>query len=296
MRNSSITILIIITALASVAQDTGWNYSVDANVTVALSTFSSNWTGNDAGTLVWVSRLNATARRALNKRLISENSLKLNFGQTKVQNKTTKRWSSPEKSSDDINLQTVMRFPVGQAIDPFLGFTLNSQFLDNRYDREEYLNPMELTQSFGMAREILKRDKMNWNLRIGCATRQSINKNFRVPGDSITPFRFKTDIVKDGGGELVSELKYKNNDMISIFSKIRIFEAFISSKAEKLALNNHWRYPDITWESILQFNLTRNILFSYNLILIYDRDVDEQSRIKQTLGAGLSINLSSRKK
>jgi hypothetical protein len=273
-----------------------WQYSLDADLTVALNTFSSNWKSKDAGSLAWVSKMTVMAKKRLYEKALSETTVKLIFGQTKLQDKSTKRWSSPEKSSDDIQVQSVLRFDIGKFINPFLSVHLKSQFVDNRRDtNKRYLNPVEFTESLGFARDLLKTKSITWNSRFGCALRQRIDFDHPMLKDSAGHTLYVVDIVKDGGGEIVSEFKFFKPQMLMVNSKLKIFSAFISSQATKKAENDFWRYPDVSLETSVSFFLTRNLILSYYYNIIYDREFDKMPRSKQTLGAGLGIDLTSGK-
>ena len=284
------TILFLFFTANSLSQDSSWQYSVDGNTTVALNTFSNNWKGKDAGTLIWVSKLNLGLKRQISKQINSETACNLAFGQTKLQDKKTKRWSAPEKSSDNINFQSVLRFNIGQFIDPFAAMNLWSQFLDNSNDTyQRHLNPLKLTESMGLARDIVKKNSLTWNARFGCALRQNYDRDILIPGDSINKDSYRTELVKDGGSELVSEFRYNREKSLVISGKLGIFAALFSSETQELIKNDFWRYPDINFESTLSFYLTRNLIFSYNYNIAYDREIDKNSRVKQTLGVGLGF-------
>lgn len=273
-----------------------WQYSLDADLTVALNTFSSNWKSKDAGSLAWVSKMTVMVKKRLYGKALSETTIKLIFGQTKLQDKSTKRWSSPEKSSDDIQVQSVLRFDIGKFIDPFLSAHLRSQFVDNRRDTDKrYLNPVEFTESLGFARDLIKTKSITWNTRFGCALRQRIDSDHPLPKDTVGHTLYVLDIVKDGGGEIVSEFKFLKPQTLMVNSKLKIFSAFISSEATKKAETDFWRYPDVSLETSVSFFLTRNLILSYYYNIIYDREFDKMPRSKQTLGAGLGIDLTSGK-
>lgn len=273
-----------------------WQYSIDSDLTIALNTFSSNWKSKDAGSLVWVSKMNAIAKKHLFDKAVSETTLKLIYGQTKLQDKTTKRWSSPEKSSDDIQMQSILRFDIGKFIDPFISASINSQFVDNRKDQYKcYFNPVEFTESFGFARDLIKNGNLVWTSRFGCAVRQSVDRDYPQSGDSAGQIIYVLDIIKDGGSELVSEFKYNRPSLFSIVNKLRIYTAFISTESVKMAENDYWRYPDITFETSISLFLTRNLIMSYYYNLIFDREFDKEPRSRQTLGAGFKFGFVSKK-
>lgn len=279
------------------AKDSSWHYSIDGNFLITLNTFSDNWTGSSAGSVIWVSKLNGIWKRQLTDWILSENTLKLAFGQTKVQDKKSKKWSSPEKSSDNINFLSLLKFRAGGFIDPYISWNLNSQFLDNHADSHVvYMNPLEITESFGLARDLIKTGNVFWNFRLGSALRQKIDMNYFYKGDSIRPGYFGTEIINDGGAELVSELRLRSGNFLRFSSKLRLYQAFLSTVALKSSLNDFWRYPDINLECSVNLNVTKNVLFNYYINVVYDRETSIDAKFKQSMGAGLGINFSSRTK
>src|SRR5665647_1972345 len=92
------------------AGDSKWQYSIDAGLKMSLSTFSNNWSGNTAGTFVWISDIDASVQRQYGKWLDNEEILNFTFGQTTVQDKSSKKWSSLEKAADEINFQSISKF------------------------------------------------------------------------------------------------------------------------------------------------------------------------------------------
>ncbi len=279
------------------AKDSSWHYSIDGNFLITLNTFSDNWTGSSAGSIIWVSKLNGIWKRQLTDRIFSENTLKLAFGQTRVQDKKSKKWSSPEKSSDNINFLSLLKFRFGGFIDPYTSWSISSQFLDNHDDSHiTYFNPLEVTESFGLARDIIKTENFFWNFRLGCALRQKIDMNHLYAADSIRPRYYGTEVINDGGGELFSEFRFRSGNFLRFSTKLRLYQAFLSTVAHKSSPNDFWRYPDVNMETTINFNLTKNILFNYNINVVYDRETGEEPKIKQSMGAGLGICFSSRAK
>lgn len=275
------------------AKDSRWHYSIDGSFLITLNTFSDNWKGSSAGSIIWVSKLNGLWKRKLTDRVLSENSLKLVFGQTRVQDKKTKKWSSPEKSSDCIDFLSILKFRFGGFIDPYLSLSLTSQFMDNHDESHiVFINPLAITESFGLARDIIKTENFFWNFRMGCALRQNIDMNHLYPSTSIRPEHYGTEFVNDGGAELCSELRLRAGKFLRFSTKLRLYQAFISTDALKISLNDSWQYPDINLESSVNLNVTKNILFNYYINVVYDRETGTGPRIKQSMGAGLAIHFS----
>ena len=276
------------------AKDLKWQYSVDAGLNVSLSTFSNNWIGNTAGTFVWISDIDASVQRQFGKWLDNEEILNFTFGQTSVQDKNSKKWSSLEKSADEINFQSISKFFLGKFMNPCLALQLNSQLTDDEEeDNCRYLNPIEFTESFGLSRTFGTKNKALFNIRLSGALRQKYNRHNSLKDDSIGVVSYYSSYTKDGGAELVLDLRWKKGDAFTLYSKTTIFQALIRSDPEVPMLNEFWKYPDIRWETQFSTNITSFLQFTYCFLLNYDREVDQKSRFKQTVGVGLLFSLSN---
>ena len=277
------------------ASDSDWQYSVDAGLKMSLSTFSNNWSGNNIGTFIWESDFEASIQKKLFKYLENEEKLNISYGQTSVQSKTDKRWSSLEKSEDEIEFLSTNKFFIGKLISPCISFQLNTQFIDDEEEfNKRYLNPLLLKESFGIVRAFGRRDKVFCNFRLSGALRQEINRFNEIVDDSTeTIVGYNTIINKDGGAELVTEFRWKKADHFTITSKSTIFKALIRYNPENPPKNDYWKHPDVKWETVISSNITSFLQFTYYFMLHYDREIDDRIRYKQTLGVGLSLSFSN---
>ena len=287
----------------SFAQDTatsksGWKYSVLTNLTLNLNSYSDNWAGSEFSAMSWGWQFNGTAERQFTKMMFNKNTLKLAFGQTALQEKNVstgeKKWQKFKKSSDLIDFETVLRFTLHSYVDPFIGARVITQFVDSRvagYDCNG--NPLIITESFGAIRDLLKRDRIVWTARLGGAIRQSIDLNELLP-DSLKP---SDKLTNDGGMEFVTDLKANTKDnRISYASQIKAYEAMFSSSTDKYKgtkMEDYWRYPDISWENTLGVTLTKYIMLNVYAQLLYDREIDQDVRYRETLGLSLTYSFAN---
>lgn len=277
------------------AEDSHWQFSTDADFRMSLTTFTNNWNGNYAGMFVWLSDVNVSVQKDLFKWFNNEEDLRLSFGQTKVQDKTTKSWSSPQKSEDDINFQSINKFSLGKKINPCLVIQVATQFYDvyEGLEKKCYLNPLEITESLGFAREFGKKDKLYLNARLSAAARQCINRHSVITGDTTDIVSYQREISKDGGLELTSEFRWRKVNRFNISSNVGLFKSLIRSNPQNPPENDYWKYPDLKWETTFSMNATSFLQFTYYFLLNYDREADINYRYKQTLGIGLSFSFSN---
>jgi hypothetical protein len=233
------------------------------------------------------------AEKQLAQAVHSKNTLRLAFGQTHSQDTETDVWSSPAKSTDLIELETVLRFTLGGPVDPFVSGRIESQFLDaSDPDRSRSLNPLTFTESFGVARVLVKEEKREWVVRLGAALRQHVNRDVLV--DSLRGTR-ETQTATDSGLEFVADFTTPvAQQRIAFTSKLTVFQALFYSESDELEglpNENYWKSPDVDWENTFTAAITKYLMVNLYLQLLYDKEVDLAGRLKQTLSLGLTYKL-----
>ena len=292
----SVSILLAVFAGAAFTADpTPWIIDVDANVTVTQNAYTESWIGSEKGAISWASKLNFVTERQFTPVFNHRNTLKLAFGQTKTQNEN-RSWGDLLKSTDLIDFETLQRFTL-KGVEPFVAVRLISQFVDGTdTGQNHYVNPINLFESFGIARPLVTKPEANWNARFGGAVNQIITRYTRDD----THEHSSTKVVNSTGLELVTELKVKAREGLLDFSSLlTLYEALVSSEAEKTdgtSRENFWRYPDINWENILSVNITKYIMINLTAQLLYDRELHANARIKEVLALGITYKFNSTKK
>jgi hypothetical protein len=286
----------LLTASSYAADVTPWKLTLNTNVTVGLSTYSDSWVGGEAGSFSWAWQFLGGAEKQLTPSLLTTNTLKLGFGQTKTQNKDTKTWSVPQKSTDLIDFETVERLTLGGWVDPYISGHVISEFVDGRIaECLHYGNPIDISEALGIARTLVKQEQVDWSVRLGGAARQLVDRYTLDPSESKG---YKSDVNNDGGVELVTDLKAANKaKWASYATTVRLYEALASSKAKDLQgdAKNDWRYPNANWENSLTLNVTKYIMVNGYVQFLYDRLIHKNWRLKETLGVGLTYMYSNSK-
>lgn len=296
-----IPVLVILSAVcAAFAQaapeSAGWKLAAQSNLTLALNTYSDNWAGTELGSMSWIAQFNGNADRTFSNNYLNKNTLKLSFGQTAFQEKNStgsKEWGDLDKSTDLVDFESILILPWADFIQPFVAGRALSQFLDKADSSDtQYFNPMEFTESFGAAKELMKSAPVTWNSRLGAAVKQKVNRH--SPLVSASGLDYETKVINEGGLELVSEWKGVNEaKWLTYSSLLRLYEALISSVAEETdntAMADYWRYPDLTWDNTLTMSLSKYIMFNVNIQLLYDKEVDSGVRFKDIFSVGLTYN------
>lgn len=256
-----------------------WEKTGNINLNVSQSSYSENWQGEESSSLTWILNGNFSAQKQLNPKLHNKNTLKLSFGQTHNQNEAD-NWEKPEKSSDLIDLESVMRFTLGAYVDPFISFRLESQFLDGSNPNEtKMFNPITLTEAAGAAKVHIKNGKTELTSRLGAAFKQL--QSAWVDGL----------IDENSGG-----IEYVNNfktallkDMVDYDSQLNIYKALYYSESDDA--NDDWKSVDVNWENNFVMQLYKSVNINLYFQLLYDKELDSDVRVKETLGLGFAYKL-----
>lgn len=269
-----------------------WERSFDLGLAVTQSNYSDSWTGGEAGAIIWVLNANLYAEKQLSTKTNWANTLKLSFGQSHIQDKDSKEWAQPEKSSDRIFLESIMRLTLGGYVDPYFAFTFESQFLDAGVSEvKRYLNPMLLTESAGVTRAFKDTETTKLTSRVGLALRQRLDNTVV----SIVPEEKKMETTTDGGLEWVTDFNHTFSEgRMNYVTKLRFFQAFYNSKSDELEAagkKDYWKATDLAWENTLSAAVSKYIQVSLFLELLYDKEIDRRGRFRQTLALGLTYKM-----
>lgn len=281
-------IITLVAALAALPAAAEWTVTSENNLTLTQYAYSDNWDGSEAGALSWAASSNTVAESQLTELLNSRNTLKLEFGQTHNQDGETHEWAKPVNSTDKIDFETVWRFTLHRFVDPFVSGRLESQFTDERDpDETRYLNPMILTESAGVARMLIDEEPRVWSMRLGAALRQRLDSGVPTGEDG----GFKSETTVDSGLEFVSEFTTPLADeKLTFSSKLTAYQALYYSDADDTE-GDDWKSPDVEWENRLSAGITDFLMVNLNLDAYYDKEIDEDPRLKQTLSLGFTWSI-----
>jgi hypothetical protein len=273
------------------------DWKIESNIGLSMNqnSYSDNWAGDEKGSISWVSNFDFLAEKQLSPKFLNKNTLKLAFGQTHNQyveeESGDKKWAKPDKSTDDIDLESILFFTLGAYVDPYVSGRLESQFLDESIVNEtKIFNPNLLTESVGIAKFFIKEETRELTARFGASFKQHINSHEDI------------DNTSDGGLELVIDYKTPlAQDVINYTSKFNLYKALYYSEADAVEgtdFEDAWQAPRINWDNQLTAALTSLININFNFNLIYNEtDIDPEGMIndeiqyKQTLALGLSYKL-----
>jgi hypothetical protein len=297
MKRMMIALLVLSTGILAAE---GWETSGDMNLNLTQNAYSDNWAGDEKSSVSWVFNANLSAQKQLTAKVHNKTSLKMAFGQTHNQYLDAmgeKQWQKPDKTTDLIDLESIARFTLGSYVDPFVGVRWESQFLDESGSETKAMNPNTFTESFGVARVFIKKEKQELSSRFGGAFRQFVDAN----ADETT---------NDGGLEWITEFTTPlAGEVMTYNTKLEVFKALYNSESDVTdgtAYEDDWAEVQMNWEHILTAQVSKYISFNIYAQLVYDKtDLDtgyidtdyingkpiDELQFKETLGLGITYKL-----
>lgn len=268
-----------------------WSKSFDTDFTMTQNSYSDSWAGGEAGNISWVWNANSLFEKQLNPKFKIRNNSKLSFGQTHIQNKETKDWAKPQKSTDLIDIENLGIFTLNSYVDPFAGLRVESQFLDASVSGvNRYISPLKITESAGVSRQFYKDEKDELLSRLGFAIRQIMTK---VVTDTLLSEK-ETKTTNDGGLESVTDLKMTFSETLSFTIKLSLYKALFFSESDAVVgtpQEDYWKAVDVNWENRLSASVSKYITVNLYTQLLYDKETDLHGRFKETLALGVTYKL-----
>ncbi|RKX23190.1 MAG: hypothetical protein DRP51_01120, partial [Candidatus Zixiibacteriota bacterium] len=266
---------------SSLASAGEWEKSFDLDLTATQSSYSDSWTGGEAGSFTWVGNANGIFSRQVADWLMWKNSVKLSFGQTLTQDKENETWSKPVKSSDKIDLESIGLFTTKGFVEPFMALRFESQFLDaSDQAHKKYFDPVLMTFSAGIAKQLLKKEKDDILTRLGLALKLKSDKAY----DDIN-MKDTTTTATDGGIESNTDIKLVLNERLGYIGKLTLYKAlFFSQKDDFIGQpdEDYWKSIDVNWENKFTASISKYVVVSLYTQLLYDKQTSKKGRFKET--------------
>jgi hypothetical protein len=268
-----------------------WEKTLTFDLKLTQTAYSDSWKGGEAGNISWVSTLTGVLAKQVSPKFNNRTTIKLAFGQTHIQDKDTKNWEKPEKSTDQIDIENLSRLTLHGYVDPYFAVRLESQFLDASVDAvDRYFNPVLLTESFGVSRMFYKKDKKEVLSRLGFALKQTINSIIVDTAAGETDWDTRTD----GGIESVTDVIYQFTGNLEYIGKLSLYRAIYFSDKDELEgtpEEDYWKAIDVNWENTITASVAKYVSVSMYIQFLYDKQIDKRGRLKQTLGFGLTYKM-----
>lgn len=276
-------------------------WSVTPYAQSGLNLYSENWAGGDVSSFMWVTKLDASFKKQINDFLLTENILKLAFGQTITQSKDStgnKDWDDPEKTTDNIEFKTDLDFTIKSPIDPYIGAHLISQFWDNSNEMDLNGNPIEIFEAIGVSHKTPEKEAIVLNSRLGFGIRQEINRNRDFFPDTILVNNKSIVLpvtINDVGIQFETHLKAKTKDnRLNYSSDFYLFKTLNRKYKGDDLLSSEAKSPDIKWDNSLKIQLIKILSLDIGTQMLYDREIDEGARWKENMTLSLSYTFTNK--
>jgi len=284
---------IVLSSAPAVAEDEEelevgrWYRSLEAGLLLTQSSFSDNWAGGDRGQFSWAVLGRGELKSQMTDQWNWQNNLKLAYGKTSQQDEDG-NYSKPSKSTDRVDLESILRGTLGYVLDPFASVRIESQFEDasDPQNRESLLfNPVFIKESLGVAHDFLPQENRQLLVRFGGAFRQALRTQYQFddPMDETTV----TEIGTDGGVELVIDYNdVYSEEKYSWTSKLTLYQAlFYSEKSSFEDLDftlgdnaivdpdvaDFTTTLDIDWENVFTAQINEYLNLNLYVRFVYDK-------------------------
>lgn len=312
-----------------------WKFGATVGLYLSQSAFSDNWKGGDRGSIVWTASSDLTAERQFSRTFYLGNELQLAYGQSSQQKVDPNRprarvWDVPEKTTDQIVLESTGRFALESYLDPYVSFRGESQFSDQSNPVGSIpMNPIKLKETAGFARVFQKTQEAEAISRVGFGFRQTLARSFV---DTVTRER-KRFTTNDGGFEWQTNVKQPILGKRVLYkSSLGVFKTIFFSKKDDLkafdaeagdsaaahgtthgAVADFWKNVDVSFRNEFSAQITK--VLSVNLFAQWaydkfdasanldpalpfsvrqaevDRTVRKAGQFKETLALGITYRL-----
>ena len=266
-----------------------WYPGLEAGLILSQSSFSDNWAGGDRGQFAWTFLLDGVLRSQLTDVWRWDNSLILAYGKTAQENEDG-NFGKPRKSTDRIDLESILRATFGFHLDPYASLRVESQFEDasDPLGRESLLfNPVFVKEAVGVAHDYMPGEDQRLLVRFGGAIRQSIRQQYVF--DDPTDDTAQTETAFDGGLEFVVDYEDQYfDDSLAWSSKLTLYQPlFYSAKDELEDLDftqpgivaagvdpdvaDYTTTLDVDWENVFTGQVNEYLSVNLYVRLVYDK-------------------------
>lgn len=250
-----------------------WKHTLVTGLTVTQVSYT-DWSQGGENALAYT--LSVDGRSVMDRTTTNwSNSYKLAYGQTRLGSKGLR------KTDDKIELESVLTYKLGTAVNPYASVTFKSQFDDGfKYDdatntkvkTSSALDPMYLTQAVGVGYQPIAQVKT----RLGAAVREVLSDAFSYADDAATTAVERSRV--EGGLESVTDIEVKIEENTMFTSKLEMFAPF--NNIDVLVVRS---------DNTISSKVSKYIVVVFNVQLINDRNMGTaRTQIKEGLALGLS--------
>lgn len=273
-------LLVLLFASALIAQTpepsapvSEWKHTLVTGLTVTQVSYS-DWSQGGENALAYT--LSVDGKSVIDQTMTNwSNSYKFAYGQTRLGSKGLR------KTDDKIELESVLTYKLGTAVNPYASATFKSQFDDGfKYDdatntkvkTSSALDPMYLTQAVGVGYQPITQVKT----RLGAAVREVLSDAFSYADDAATTAMEQSRV--EGGLESVTDIEVKIEENTMFTSKLEMFAPF-----------NNIDVVVVRSDNTISSKVSKYVVVVFNVQLINDRNMGTaKTQIKEGLALGIS--------
>jgi hypothetical protein len=253
----------------------GWQKEMVGGINLTQTSLD-NWSLGGENSFAWQLNFNFKFINSQEK-FNWANSGKFTYGSTKIGDQEFR------KSIDEIKLESVLTYKLGNPINPYAAFTAETQFAPGyNYDTDpktqisSFMDPGYFRESIGVEyqpSDIVKS-------RLGIALKQTITSDYPIPYADDPDTADKIEKTKNEFGvESVTDISWKMTKNSHFTSKLELFYAF---KA--------FDKTDVNWDNVFTIMITKYINVNINFKLFYDKDISKKRQIMQAIAFGFTYS------
>lgn len=286
-RLSRITaVLLCVTFLSVAAQEQkkeekfGWIKTMVGALNLTQNRYSSNWTKGGENSVAW----KGVAETKWENNAVKtnwKNTGKLVFGQVKQGDQGVR------KSDDELNVESVLTYKVGQYLNPYVSFNGLTQIAtgyeypaeDTKVKVSSAFSPTFLRQSLGLG----YKPNEQFVTRLGVSVKETIVSDDGLIAGSALSFRERygnkpdESVRVETGIESTTDLSLKLAENLLFKSKLELFTAF-----------ENFNTADVAWDNTLTAKISKYFSVNFNVYSFYDEDILTEVQVKQALAFGLT--------
>ena len=199
---------------------------------------------------------------------------KFAFGQTKLGDQEIR------KTTDQIDLETILTYKLDKYINPYVATTAKTQFFKGynytsagKVAVARFMDPAYLTQSAGAG--FTPRSEIK--TRLGVALREIITRDFNHYADDKETLDEVEKIRVDGGMESVTNGEWQLKENVLLTSKLEIFAPFTA--LDEISVRS---------DNTVMVKLIRYVTLNVSLLIVDDATASDELQVKQATALGLS--------
>ncbi len=249
-----------------------WKKNVVGNLNLTQASFS-NWEKGGDNSLAWQLKFDSKFEMDAEKWNWATTG-KFELGFAKVGG------NEARKSSDIVDIETVVTKKLGKLLNPFVAATVKSQFVagfkfddtaETKTQVSKFMDPGYFTQSAGIG----YKPNDNFQSRLGFTLKETLTSDFpQYADDADTPEIEKTRI--EPGVSSVTDLKWKIHENVAYVSKLNVF-------SDMKSVNR----IDVLLENQVIMKVTKYLNVNVSVDVLYDKDVTDKTQLKEVLAIGL---------